>query len=157
MKDRLQAIIQYKTRGSKREFAALCGWTPPYLTKLLRGDSFGLQPVLKVLELLPEINARWFLLGQGEMFEEGQRLHLQRKTFAHIQALLEIEKYIPVMSAMELQVYENAVKDGRTPIFSPDTLAALRKRLNEKAVNLESKFTAAKTKSDELCKRPTAK
>ena len=61
------------------------------------------------------------------------------------------------MSSMELQEYENAVKDGRTPIFSPDTLAALRKRLNEKAVNLESKFTAAKTKSDELCKRPTAK
>lgn len=128
MNNRLQEIIKYKTGGRQTEFAALCGWTPQYLAKLLRGENFGLQPVLTLLEKLPEINARWLLLGRGDMLETGKLFNLQREAFAHIQAILEIEKYIPFMSPDELREYEQAVTTYRKPVFSPDTLSSWQQR-----------------------------
>lgn len=65
MNTRLLEIIKYKTGGRQTEFAALMGWTPQYLAKLLRGENFGITPVIKIAEALPEINVRWFLIGQG--------------------------------------------------------------------------------------------
>ena len=157
MNSRVQEIIRYKTGGRQTEFAALCGWTPQYLAKLLRGDNFGLQPVLTILTTLPEINARWLLLGQGDMLEIGKLFHLQREAFAHIQAILEIEKYIPFMSPDELYEYEQAVTTGRSPVFAPDTLSSWRQRANEREEDLTAKFAAANAKSEKLCKRPTVK
>ena len=63
MNNRLLDIIKYKTGGRQKPFAEILGWTPQYLAKLLRGENFGLQPVLTLLEKLPEINARWLLIG----------------------------------------------------------------------------------------------
>lgn len=157
MNSRLQEIIRYKTGGRQREFAALCGWTPQYLAKLLRGENFGIRPILTLLEVLPEINARWLLLGQGEMLEIGKLFNLQREAFAHVQAVLEMEKYIAFMSPDELHEYEQAVKTGRSPVFSPDTLSSWRQRASEHDTELGAKFAAANAKSNELCKRPTAK
>ena len=157
MNSRLQEIIRYKTGGRQTEFACLCGWTPQYLAKLLRGENFGLQPVLTILSTFPEINARWLLLGQGDMLEIGKLFNLQREAFAHIQAILEIEKYIPFMSPGELYEYEQAVTTGRNPIFSPETLSSWRQRASERENELNAKFAAANAKSEKLCKRPTAK
>lgn len=157
MNSRLQEIIKYKTGGRQTEFASLCGWTPQYLAKLLRGENFGLQPVLTILTTLPEINARWLLLGQGEMLEMGKLFNLQREAFAHIQAILEIEKYIPFMSPDELYEYEQAVTTGKNPIFSPETLSSWRQRASECENELNAKFAAANAKSEKLCKRPTVK
>lgn len=157
MNSRLQEIIRYKTGGRQTEFAALCGWTPQYLAKLLRGENFGLQPVLTLLSTLPEINARWLLLGQGEMLERGKLFNLQREAFAHIQAILEIEKYVPFMSPDELHEYEQAVTTGRNPIFSPETLSSWRQRASERENKLNAKFAAANAKSEKLCKRPKVK
>ena len=157
MNSRLQEIIKYKTGGRQTEFATLCGWTPQYLAKLLRGENFGLQPVLTILTTLPEINARWLLLGQGEMLEIGKLFKLQREAFAHIQAVLEMEKYIAFMSPDELYEYEQAVTTGRKPVFSPDTLSTWQRRASEREEELTVKFAAANAKSEKLCKRPTAK
>lgn len=157
MNTRLQEIIKYKTGGRQREFASLCGWSPQYLTKLLRGENFGIRPVLTLLEALPEINARWLLLGQGEMLEIGKLFNLQREAFAHIQAVLEMEKYIPFMSPDELHEYEQAVTTGRKPVFSPDTLSTWQQRASEREEELTAKFAAANAKSSELCRPRTAK
>lgn len=157
MNNRLQEIIKYKTGGRQTEFATLCGWTPQYLAKLLRGDNFGLQPVLTILTTLPEINARWLLLGQGDMLEIGKLFNLQREALAHIQAILDIEKYIPFMSPDELHEYERAVTSGKRPVFSPDTLSSWQRRASEREKDLAVKFTAANAKSDELCKHKTAR
>lgn len=157
MNSRLQDIIRYKTGGRQTDFAALCGWTPQYLAKLLKGVNFGIRPVLRLLETLPEINARWLLLGQGEMLEIGKLFKLQREAFAHIQAVLEIEKYIPFMSPDELHEYEQAVTTGRKPVFSPDMLSSWQRRSSEREEELTAKFAAANAKSEKLCKRPTAK
>lgn len=157
MHTRLQEIIKYRTGGRQRDFAELCGWTPQYLAKLLRGENFGIRPVLTLLEKLPEINARWLLLGQGDMLEIGKLFSIQREALAHIQAILEIEKYIPFMSPDELHEYEQAVTTGRKPVFSPDTLSSWQQRASEREEELTAKFAAANAKSEKLCKRPTAK
>lgn len=157
MNNRLQEIIKYKTGGRQSDFANLLGWTPQYLAKLLRGENFGIRPVLTLLEKLPEINARWLLLGQGDMLEIGKLFNLQREAFAHIQAVLEIEKYIPFMSPDELHEYEQAVMTGRKPVFSPDTLSSWQQRASEREEKLAAKFAVANTKSAKQCKRPTAK
>jgi len=156
MNNRLKEIIKYKTGGRKNEFATLCGWTPQYLQKLLRGENFGIQPVLTILGALPEINARWFLLGQGDMLEIGKLYNLQREAFAHIQSLLEIEKFVPFMSSEDLHEFEQAVTAGRSPVFSPDKLASWQEQASKRKNYLDAKFADANSKSDKLCRQKTA-
>lgn len=67
MNTRLKQIIDYKTGGKQTAFAALMGWTPQYLSKLLHGENFGIQPVISLLTVLPEVDARWLLIGDGNM------------------------------------------------------------------------------------------
>lgn len=157
MNSRLQEIIKYKTGGRKTAFAELMGWTPQYLAKLLNGVNFGLQPVLSILEKLPEINARWFLFGQGSMLEIGKMFDLQRETMNHIQELLDLDKYIPYMSPEELHQFEEALTTGKKPVFSPDTLSKWQERLNARESEINAKFAEANKKSEELCRQRTAK
>lgn len=58
MNNRLLEIIKYRTGGNQSKFAALMGWSPQYLSKLVKGVDFGLAPILTILQKLPEINAR---------------------------------------------------------------------------------------------------
>ncbi len=157
MNERLLEIIRYKTGGRQNAFAELMGWSPQYLAKLVKGDNFGLQPVLAILSAFPEINARWFLFGQGSMLEVGMMFDLQRQAMSHIQSLLDLDKYIPVMTGEEVREFEEAIKNGRYPNFSPDTLSDLQKRLTERTENVNAIFSQATAKSDSLCKQKTPK
>lgn len=157
MNERLLEIIRYKTGGRQNAFAELMGWSPQYLAKLVKGDNFGLQPVLAILSAFPEINARWFLFGQGSMLEVGMMFDLQRQALSHIQSLLDLDKYIPVMTGEEVREFEEAIKNGRYPNFSPDTLSDLQKRLAEHTENVNAKFAQATAKSDSLCRQKTPK
>lgn len=157
MNERLQEIIRYKTGGKQTPFAEMLGWSPQYLAKLIKGENFGLQPILTILSTFPEINARWFLFGQGQMLEVGMLFDLQRQAMNHIQSLLDFDRYIPVMSADDIREFESAVKSGRKPDFSPDRLSEWETRLSDRNNEINAKFTQATAKSDELCKHPTAK
>ena len=95
MNSRLRQIIDYKTNGKKKEFAELIGWKPQYLGKLLHGDDFGLKPVLSLLTALPEINARWLLLGDGEMLTPSGTATIRHSVFSEIEQKLNIERYMP--------------------------------------------------------------
>ena len=101
MNNRLLDIIKYKTGGRQKAFAELLGWTPQYLAKLLRGDNIGLQPVLTLLEKLPEINARWLLLGVGEMLNDDKVFGLRRETYSRVQSILMFDRFLSVMSPDE--------------------------------------------------------
>lgn len=155
MNKRLIEIIRYKTGGKQNAFAELMGWSPQYLAKLIKGDNFGLQPVLAVLSMFPEINARWFLFGQGAMLEIGMMFDLQRQAMSHIQTLLDLDKYIPVMTGEEVRELEDAIKNGRYPNFAPDTLSDFQRRLEERNEGINAIFTAATAKSDRLCRQQT--
>lgn len=102
MNNRLKAIIQYRTGGSQSEFAELMGWTPQYLNRMLKGNSFGIRPVMAILQAIPEIDARWLLFGEGTMINstiDHAKEHLLR--------LLALDKYICVMSPDELRELHN--------------------------------------------------
>lgn len=157
MNERLREIIRYKTGGKKIPFAEMLGWSPQYLSKLLKGENFGVQPILTLLERLPEINARWFLFGTGEMLEMGKLFELQREAMLHIQSLLDLDKYIPYMSGEEVREFEEAVKDGRKPVFSPEAIMKWDGRMREREDEMNAKFAAANAKSEELCRQKTAK
>lgn len=151
MKDRLQQILDYKTGGKQTPFAKMLGWTPQYLAKLLRGDNFGIQPVITLLSTFPEINARWLLLGDGQMLSADTYTGIRQEMYAHIQGVLELEKYLPYMEPDELHEFEQAVIKGRMPVFSPDTVAKWQERASERENELNVKFAAASGKSDMIC------
>ena len=123
MNERLEEIIRYKTGGKKIPFAELMGWSPQYLSKMLRGENFGVQPILTVLEKLPEINARWFLFGTGEMLEIGklQRLFVLLLVFTGL-FRNEVEAQILIRPfAVQINVkVERGQAVGRFPLPEPD-------------------------------------
>lgn len=157
MNERLLELIEYKAGGRQTVFAEMMGWSPQYVAKLIRGENFGLSPVVSILSAFPEINARWFLFGQGQMLEVGMMFDLQRQAINHIQSLLNLEKYIPVMTGEQVREFEEAIKTGRAPVYSPDTLSELDRRLTDRNNEINAKFSEATQKSNRLCKRRTAR
>lgn len=157
MNNRLLEIIRYKTGGRQTPFADLLGWSPQYLTKLLKGDNFGLSPVLTILSAFPEINARWLLFGEGSMLEAGRLFDLQRESMAHIISLLDLDKYIPFMSGSEVRAFEEAVRAGQKPNFSPERVEEWQALLDDRNRDRDARFHQAIAKSDEICRQKTAK
>lgn len=107
--NRIKQVIDVKCGGSQRAFAELIDATPQYVAKLVKdGGSVGLEPVIKILTHYPDINARWLILGNGEMVD--QTLINEVKYFLHqnIQDMLKIEQYLPYMTNEELTDYKNA-------------------------------------------------
>lgn len=157
MNNRLREIVRYKTHGRQKDFAELMGWKPQYLAKLLHGSDFGLKPVLAILQALPEINARWLLLGEGEMLMDDRVSDLHRGTINHIQAVLELERFVPVMSPEELQEYEQMIVGHKKPDFSPSARSKWLERTLEREQEKNSRIDKAIDQSDRLCRQQTAK
>ncbi len=156
MNNRLIEIIKYKTGGRKTDFAALMGWAPQYLTKLIKGENFGIIPVVTIIRTLPEINARWLLLGEGEMLEAPKFTDIRRAMLDNMLTVLDMEKYMPIMTPEELWNYEQIVMGNRKPNFSPEQVAKWQTLLEERNNNLAAKFKAANAKSDRLCRQTKA-
>lgn len=148
MNERLSQIIQYRTGGRQAQFAALLGWSPQYLSKLLRGENFGLAPIVTILRILPEIDARWLLLGEGEMLRNAKINQLSCAALQFVNSILDLEKYIPVMSPTELHEFERICVGKIAPKFNDEQIAAWQQRLTERETELNTKFQNA------LCKQP---
>ena len=156
MNNRLLEIIRYKTGGKKKEFAEVLGWTPQYLAKLLKGENLGLTPVKSIVEKLPEINARWFLTGEGEMIDSTKYTSIRKTMLSNMLSVLDVEKYMPVMTPAELHDFEQIIKGGKKPDFSPDMVDKWERLLSEREDEINVKFKAANGKSDTLCKQKKA-
>ena len=128
MNKRLALFIEYKTGGNQKDFAAMLGWSPQYLHKMLKGDSMGIQPVITLLQTFPELNARWLILGEGAM------LDIRR----NIMNMLELEKYIPVMSREEIR----KLSEGRTN-FDDETIERWKVLLSRRESETRQRFEAA--------------
>lgn len=157
MHDRLSQLIAYKTGGRQADFAALLGWTPQYLAKLLKGESFGLNPVLALLTAMPEVDARWLLFGEGEMLTPEGVADVRQGIMNRVQSLISYEQFIPVMTANELHEMEQAIKKGTPLQYTPDTLASMTERLTNRQNEMDARFRAATAKSNKSCKAKTAK
>lgn len=147
MNTRLLDIIKYKTGGRQKAFAELVGWTPPYLAKLLRGDNFGLQPVLTLLEKLPEINARWFLLGEGFMLNDDKVFGLRRETYSRVQSILMFDRFLSVMSPDQIRRFEDVLSGKSYPDFSDEEVAEWEALLSARQQSLNARVEEAISKS----------
>lgn len=157
MNTRLRQIIDYKTNGKKKVFAELIGWKPQYLGKLLHGDDFGLKPVIALLKALPEINARWLLLGEGEMLTPSGAATIRQGVFAHIEQVLNIERYLPYMTPKELSVTEASLLKGATPVFDRERIDEWERRIAEREGLIREKFEQAQQKQEgKSCRQPIA-
>lgn len=143
MNNRLLQIIKYKTDGRKQKFGELMGWSSQYLSKLLRGDNFGLQPVLAILKTFPDIDARWLLLGEGQMLTDNARNSLQRLALQRANALLDLERYIPYMNADELKTYTAALTDGASFSVNPLTLVKWENAVQQHEQDINERFAKA--------------
>ena len=157
MNTRLRQIIDYKTNGKKKAFAELIGWKPQYLGKLLHGDDFGLKPVIALLAALPEINARWLLLGEGDMLTPSGAATIRQGVFVHIEQVLNIERYLPYMTPKELSVTEASLLKGVTPVFSQERIDEWESRVAEREERIREKFEQAQQKQEgKSCRQPIA-
>lgn len=147
MNERLLQFIQYKTGGKQADFAELMGWSPQYLHKMLKEGGIGIRPIVALLEKFPELNARWLLLGEGAMLNTGADA-----VKSHLLKLLELEKYMPVMTPDELRLLEGGQTD-----FDADTVIRWEERLADRSKKINDRFNAAYKKQEELCKQDKAK
>lgn len=68
--ERFAEILKGKNISVK-EAAKLLSRSEAYVRKLIRpGESFGIEPVTKILNSIEDINPDWLLTGKGEMFRE---------------------------------------------------------------------------------------
>lgn len=142
MNARLREIMEYKAGGNQAEFAAFMGWSPQYLHNLLKdGGSIGIRPVVNLLEKIPNLNARWLLLGEGAMLSSGVDTAKN-----HLLRLLTLEKYMPAMSPEELR---QLTEEGRTD-FPTETIARWQATLDTRHNNINSAIQRS-------CKPPTVK
>lgn len=157
MNNRLLEIIKYKTGGRQVEFAELMGWSPQYLGKLLKGENFGITPLMTIITRCPDIDARWLMLGEGDMIEEPKYADIRKTMLANMLKVLDVEKFMPVMTPEELREFEQIVAGRKKADFSPLLLVQWQERMQERKDKISEKFTAATAKSDEICKQKKAK
>ena len=120
---RLKEIIAYKTDGNKAQFAEMLGWSPQYLNRIISGaGSFGIRPLKAVLSAMPEINARWLLFGTGQMLDRMPSDNAMHRLLR----LIELERYMPVMSGYELRMLESGKVD-----WDADSISRWERLLSE--------------------------
>lgn len=106
MNSRLLQFIKYAC-GRQSVFAEVMGWDRQYLSKLTRGIGLGITPVVAVLQKFPELDARWLLLGEGEMLRPTVSERRPQLTAARdrVARSLELARFLPVMSETELSEF----------------------------------------------------
>ena len=122
--ERLDQFIQYKTGGSRSEFADMLGWTRQYLNNLLSGKSFAYKPIEALLKKFPELDARWLILGEGEMILSSFKEYTIKK---NVEYLAELEKLMPYMSQEQL----DRVSAGNVKFTHEEIKVLKGKRENE--------------------------
>ncbi|MCZ4224940.1 hypothetical protein [Pedobacter rhodius] len=106
---RIKQVIEVKSGGSQKAFAALIEATPQYVARLIaEGGSVGLEPIIKILKLYPDVDARWLILGEGVMISQGQFNEVKYFLHQNIQEMLKIEQFLPYMTDDELKQYKDA-------------------------------------------------
>lgn len=112
MNQRLRLFIQYAC-GRQSVFADVMGWDRQYLSKLTRGIGLGITPVVAVLQKFPELDARWLLLGEGEMLRPVESENRQQLVAARdrVACSLVLAQFLPFMTDAELSEFASGRLD----------------------------------------------
>lgn len=143
MNNRLQKVIKYKTGGRQVDFADFMGWSPQYLSKLIRGKDFGISPVISLLQRIPELNARWLLLGEGAMLQTDKVSEVRATAQSCVLKILELEKYLVVMTPYEVREFEQMCVGKAHTEFSEEQIQQWQERLDERNKIIDNKFNKA--------------
>ncbi|MGM9759298.1 MAG: hypothetical protein ACI30I_04175 [Parabacteroides sp.] len=139
MRERILQIIDYKTNGRQAEFARLMGWSKQYIGRLVTVGGIGINPIIAILKKIPEIDARWLILGEGTMLRCDDMLRRR------LLEMLQLEKYIPVMSPEELRRFT----DGDLS-FTKDETAAWEASIQRKQDMMDARFRKAYERQKKL-------
>ena len=113
----------------------------------MKEGGIGIRPIIALLEKFPELDARWLLLGEGAMITTGAD-----EVKRHLFRLLEIEKYMPVMTPEELR----EIQEGRSD-FDTTTIERWSRLLADREEQINERFAAAYKRQNELCKQNEVK
>lgn len=88
--ERFAEILKSKNISVK-DAASLIGKSDVYVRKLMRaGESFGIEPVLLILNSIEDVNADWLLRGKGDMFKSSTATEVSNITESISDRLLSI-------------------------------------------------------------------
>lgn len=137
IEERIKQIIAYKCKGNTSAFARLMEWSTPYAFQTVRGKSLGLSPIITIVSKLPEIDARWLLTGEGTMLQADESTPPAPSGSPSLSYMLDMEKYIPFMTAEEQQ---QLISGRRFDIVRIDAWERKRQERNER---IDAIFSAA--------------
>ena len=112
---------------------------------------------MTIIEKLPEINARWFLTGEGEMIDFHKYTDIRKTMLSNMISVLDVEKFMPIMTPEELHNFEQIITGGKKPDFSPAVLEKWQTLLSERGDKLNTRFKAASGKSETICRQKKTK
>jgi len=123
MKDRIVKLLEF-TKITPAEFADQIGIQRSSLSHVMTGRNYpGYVFIQKILEAFPQLNSRWLLTGQGNMFDEGKPPSVTPQT--NVNAAIQGDLFAPainqepVVSQSEKIVEEKQVRDeDQAPYFS---------------------------------------
>lgn len=71
LNERFSELLKCKNISVKQA-ANIFGWSDGYIRKLMRkGESFGIDPVMVILNSMNDVSADWLLLGKGAMLKDS--------------------------------------------------------------------------------------
>lgn len=91
------------------------------------------------------------------MIEEPKYADIRKTMLENMLALLDIEKYMPVMTPEELRNYEFVVIGHKKPDFSPELVSKWQRLLQEREDKIGAKFKAANAHSETICSKVKTK
>lgn len=125
MKDRLKAVINYKTNGSVEKFAELTGVSTRSLYNTLTRGTISTPYLIKIMDVIKELDVRWLLTGDGVMVRPwglalSESLFLQR-----VSNVMRLASLMHRMDSEQIKRFQISVAQGNYPDFTIDEIKAL--------------------------------
>lgn len=133
---------------SKAEFERRAKLSNGYLNNFK--GAFGAEKLEYILTAFPNLNKVWLLTGEGEMLSFNPATSVIKD---RLQRLLELEKYMKVMTPAEL----HQITECENLDFPKETFDKWEKLLEERDKEWEERKLEAMNKQKELCKMKIAK
>jgi transcriptional regulator with XRE-family HTH domain len=103
--------LMVKTGHSKSTFAKELDVSLPLITHITNGrNKPGMELIQKILTVYPDLNARWLLLGEGEMFEQQISMPDLSMQYAEINAVIDQIKHL-LPDIQEVKSYHTILID----------------------------------------------
>jgi hypothetical protein len=91
------------------------------------------------------------------MIEATKYTDIRKKMYEKMIKVLDMERYMPVMTPAELRMFERVVIGKEKANFGPEMVERWDSLLKQREDNLAAKFKTAGRKSNELCNQRKAK